>query len=69
MNRTKILLLPLVTTVFFKSCASSDAQDEQKDSHPNVVVILVDDMVFSDPGCFGGEIHTPNINWLARTRS
>ncbi|WP_293188454.1 arylsulfatase [Ottowia sp.] len=32
---------------------------------PNVVVILFDDLGFSDFGCFGGEIHTPNIDRLA----
>jgi arylsulfatase len=32
---------------------------------PNIVVIMVDDMGFSDPGCFGGEIDTPNLNKLA----
>jgi arylsulfatase A-like enzyme len=32
---------------------------------PNVVVILADDMGFSDPGCYGGEIDTPNIDRLA----
>ncbi|AYD47771.1 arylsulfatase [Arachidicoccus soli] len=38
---------------------------KKKDNRPNIIVILADDMGFSDPGCFGGEIHTPNINWLA----
>jgi arylsulfatase len=33
---------------------------------PNVIVILADDMGFSDLGCYGGEIHTPNIDRLAR---
>jgi arylsulfatase len=33
---------------------------------PNIVVILMDDMGFSDPGCFGGEIETPNMDRLAR---
>ncbi|MSR31546.1 MAG: arylsulfatase [Gemmataceae bacterium] len=32
---------------------------------PNIVIILSDDMGFSDLGCFGGEILTPNLNRLA----
>ncbi len=34
-------------------------------SRPNLIVILADDMGYSDPGCFGGEILTPNIDRLA----
>ncbi|TLS52406.1 arylsulfatase [Paenibacillus antri] len=32
---------------------------------PNVVLILNDDMGFSDIGCYGGEVDTPNLNKLA----
>ncbi len=32
---------------------------------PNIIVVLVDDMGFSDLGCYGGEIETPNIDALA----
>ena len=32
---------------------------------PNIVVIMADDMGFSDIGCYGGEIDTPNIDRLA----
>jgi arylsulfatase len=34
-------------------------------SRPNVIVVLVDDMGFSDLGCYGSEIPTPNIDRLA----
>lgn len=34
-------------------------------SRPNIVVILADDMGFSDLGCYGGEIETPNLDRLA----
>ncbi|MEM6987187.1 MAG: arylsulfatase, partial [Pseudomonadota bacterium] len=33
---------------------------------PNIVVVLVDDMGFSDIGATGSEIHTPNLDSLAR---
>ena len=32
---------------------------------PNVVLILNDDMGFSDIGCYGGEIDTPNLDRFA----
>ena len=35
-------------------------------ARPNLVVILVDDMGYSDIGCYGGEIRTPNLDRLAR---
>jgi arylsulfatase len=34
-------------------------------NRPNVVLILNDDMGFSDIGCYGGEIETPNLDRLA----
>jgi arylsulfatase A-like enzyme len=33
---------------------------------PNVILILADDMGFSDIGCYGSEIHTPNLDRLGR---
>lgn len=33
---------------------------------PNILVILFDDLGYSDLGCYGGEIDTPNIDKLAK---
>jgi arylsulfatase A-like enzyme len=37
----------------------------QSNRRPDVVLVLADDMGFSDVGCFGGEVHTPNLDRLA----
>ncbi|MHC1705656.1 MAG: arylsulfatase [Tenuifilaceae bacterium] len=42
----------------------ADAQKQQS-KKPNIIVILTDDMGYSDIGCFGSEISTPNIDRLA----
>lgn len=38
----------------------------QKATVPNIVLILCDDMGFSDIGCYGSEIHTPHLDSLAQ---
>ena len=53
------VLLALTT-----SCASN-VTTAAEPKRPNVVFILADDLGFSDLGCYGGEIETPNVNRLA----
>ena len=48
--------------MFIAVGGSLQAADAAK---PNIVVILVDDMGFSDLGCYGSEIPTPNLDGLA----
>ena len=54
-------LLPAIfcSLMFFSSAPLPAAP------RPNIVVILVDDMGFSDIGCYGSEIPTPNLDKLA----
>ena len=40
--------------------------DEKKEARkPNIILIMADDIGISDIGCYGGEIQTPNIDFLA----
>ena len=53
----KSLLLLLASGLWALSIAAQ---------RPNIVLIMADDMGYSDIGCYGGEIHTPVLDQLAR---
>ena len=52
-----LILLSLLTSLIFSLGAQS---------RPNVIVVLVDDMGYSDLGSFGGEVKTPHLDRLAK---
>ncbi|MFI1773558.1 arylsulfatase [Thalassobellus citreus] len=61
-------LVLVVMTLFLVSCKQSNNQNNviaQTDKKPNIVLIMADDMGFSDLGNYGSEISTPNIDRLA----
>jgi arylsulfatase len=44
---------------------SVESQAKGNPAKPNIIVVMADDMGFSDLGCYGGEIKTPMIDRLA----
>ncbi len=57
------LLLPIYCLTLL-GCGSP-AKSLPQVSPPNIVLIMGDDMGYSDIGCYGGEIHTPRLDQLA----
>ena len=55
-----LFCLPVACTVKVTPTATPQAVER-----PNVLIILADDLGFSDIGCYGGEIETPNLDTLA----
>lgn len=56
------LFTALVLASFFGMLAGPRSSAGEK---PNIILILVDDMGFSDLGCYGSEIETPHLDRLA----
>ena len=62
MKRTERFLLPFLCfplLCLLSACSEADPE------RPNIIIIMSDDMGYSDLGCYGGEIFTPTLDDLA----
>ena len=63
----KITVLFFSCLQFLNSCTSEkNTTVKQAPSQPNILLIVADDLGFTDLGCYGSEIKTPNIDALAK---
>ena len=62
MKQTNIICSVSLLSAAGISCVEKPKLPKQ----PNILLIVADDMGFSDLGCYGGEILTPNLDALAK---
>ena len=66
MKRRSFLLSTVASTLARGLACGAGAGNAAAGKRPNIVLVMADDMGFSDLGCYGSEIPTPNVDRLAR---
>ena len=59
-SRVLMAVMAVLTTAALQTAFAAEPA-----SRPNIIIIMADDMGFSDIGCYGSEIETPNLDQLA----
>ncbi len=61
-----LLIAPAVFVILAGFAGNGSAQLAARGPQPNILLILADDLGFSDLGCYGSEILTPSLDRMAR---
>ena len=66
LNRPRVVTIGLLTLFLIAlAVPAANPASAPANAPPNFLIILADDLGFSDLGCYGGEIATPNLDKLA----
>ncbi len=68
--KNSIMMIAILPGLLFNSCKPGEKNTDDKEvaiqsKKPNIILIMSDDMGYSDLGSYGGEVHTPNLDALA----
>jgi len=64
-NKNSIFVFGLLAGLTL-SCPKDVSAQKKANKKPNFVLVMADDLGYSDLGCYGGEINTPNLDRIAK---
>ncbi len=65
--KVRLIILSSLIILFISGLfLSFSPQKPPQKKKPNIIIILADDMGYSDIGCFGSDVQTPNLNEMAK---
>ena len=62
----KNIIFCMIALTFLTACNQGASKTEETTSPPNIILIVADDLGYSDIGPFGGDIHTPVLDELSK---
>ncbi|XOV92834.1 MAG: arylsulfatase [Bacteroidota bacterium] len=65
LNLRWVILAFQFSVIFLLLFSCTKSSQNEVDKRPNILLLVADDMGYTDLGCYGGEIETPNIDRLA----